>query len=200
MPASIEVRADIVAMRRRTAQVMHRQIPFATKQAVNAVAFDIMRGVISLWLRSMKIRRPAFPKWAIKVIKARDKRLIRARVWDSKDKQAIGRQVEGEIVRPMTSPLLKVPTWGLRTTKGNLRRALGNTFVGDPFNKGRLGVWERPKAKKRLGELNLLYNLEHSVDVAQHWPASVVAFQIARFNFQRHFRLESRKAVKTARI
>lgn len=100
MTIEVNVVDDVRAARRTLERIHRRQIPFATRLALNDMAFEARTEVVNtIYPRAFEVRATRFPRTAFRVDKATRSRPV-ARVFDRLKKDFLKRQAAGGVVRP----------------------------------------------------------------------------------------------------
>ncbi len=193
----ISVKSNIKDVKRQLTKAQRRQIPFAVKNALNDTAFGVRKYLIIVWGQSVNVKNRRYMAVALRITKATKQKQV-VTIFDRLGSSAMKHMTQGGRQIPSSSRFLTVPTWWSLTHGGKRRRRkINEIFVGDPFKKGRMGVWEVKQTKSR--GLRLLYNLEPSVEVDKRFPFDAAATLAATRAFPRNFDTRLRQALRTAR-
>lgn len=197
----LELRVDnnIKAFTKRFTRIQRKQIPFATANALNDVAFDGMRAVKAQLPRYFIIRN-TWTARGVRVRKAR-KTNLESQVYFAPGRGYIARQITGGVKtsrggRHVAIPQAVRPNAAARINKGKRPAALlkkPNAFVATIG--GTEGIWLRPKR----GPLKLMYVFKTSVVVRARFPFSKIMRGVVTAKFDRAFGRQMQRALRTAR-
>lgn len=211
MPVTISVRADLSRLQRQLSELERKQLPFASAQALTAVARRVQAEETKA-LSTIFDRPTPFTQRAFGVVPAR-KATLQAVVF-AKDIQAAylaphefgGRQVLGTKRAILTPKKLTVNAYG-NIPKGAVRRLKGraNVYVGTIKTKSGEtigGVWQRPTnaaRRKGKGSLKLLVRFTDPLPVAPTLHYRDRAKRIVQQHFAAEMAAALAKALRTAR-
>lgn len=176
------------------------QIPYATSQALNSTIFDVRKQIVGeTWARAFKVRNARYPSAAFRVTKA-SKRELHATLYDKLQRTSLPLHAEGGIKRPRGRSLA-IPTEKIKRTgsgkipAGKKPRTLPNSFVGNPFGKGR-GIWQKDK---RTGRMQLMYDLEVLARIRKRFNFYQDAERVVDRVYSKHWERSFNRALATAR-
>ena len=213
----IQLKADTKKLTKHLSFIQKQQVPFATSNALNAVAFDA-RSAIQKAL-PQKLDRPT--KGLIKSViveKSKKKHLI-ARVgfagkgfgkslWPETPALIMARLIAGGTRKPRGKAILVPVAKNIKTNAyGNLPRKKIATLLGKPKRyfsgkpKGRdAGVYERINKKGQPGKLKMLASWEQStVYQAGGFPLSNIVSKTVSKKYKARFNDALSKALASAK-
>ena len=210
MVVSLNIKDDIKRATRRLNDIEKRQIPQATKNAVNDTIKDIRRQIVGVTApRAFTIRNKTFISSQLRMEFSKDKRNIRAAVFDAKGRGNLELHARGGIKRPRGQHIA-IPSRfveGKRTKSGKISKALRPRQVLSKagrrqafkikFQSGQEAIVRR-KGKKS-SPLQVLYLLERSARIRKSFRFHEDATKVARRVLPGHFRKRLRQALRTAR-
>jgi hypothetical protein len=209
----INIRSNAKQVAKRMGKAGSKQIPFATKNAVNDTLFDMRKEITaSSFNRSFPTApNKQFIKSSMRVEKAKNKQRPEGSVFDRFGYDWLERQAVGGGKRPKSSRTLAVPRYGpglKRTAKGPskvrrpgvLMKQRGKYFSGKP--KGILGasagIWQRMGSKGRK-KVRQVYTFTPRADVRKAFTGYEDALVVARRTFGKNMKRSLAKALKTSR-
>ena len=213
----IQLKADTKQLTKHLNFIQRQQVPFATSNALNAVAFDA-RAAIQTALPK-KLDRPT--KGLIKSViveKSKKKHLI-ARVgfagkglgsskWAETPAVIMARLIAGGTRKPKGKAILVPIVKNIKTNAyGNLPRKKVASLLGKPTRyfsgkpKGRdAGVYERINKKGKSGKLKMLASWEQStVYQAGGFPLSNIVSKVVSRKYKARFNAALSKALASAK-
>jgi len=196
--AVISVKHDLDKLKKTLNRWEKKQIPFATSQALNDLAFSIRKDTVKvLWPRSVQVKQRGFANAAFRVEKA-TKRHLTAAVFDRLNLAIFPRQIKGEVRIPYSSTHMAVPTWWAKTPTGRIKRAarLGSSklFKMQRNGSSKPGLWMRTRQGLRL-----MYTLEKRIKVPKAFPFFELGKRTATVHWSRFMDKRLKAALKTAR-
>lgn len=210
---TISVRTNALQVARRMGQRGSKQIPFATKNAVNDTLFDVRSHLINRTFPAAFASAPnkQFIKQALRVDKAKDKHAPTGSVHDRFEYDWMERQARGGRKTPMTSRSLAVPHYGpglKRTKRGpsqkrrpaELLKNRRKYFSGKPkgFPSAAPGVWQRMGAGGRK-KIRMVYAYTTSAKVRKEFKGYEDAAHVVKREFEGHMRKNLAKALRSKR-
>ena len=210
MVVSLNIKDDIKRATLRLTDIEKRQIPQATKNAVNDTIKDIRKQIVGVTApRASTIMNQAFISSQLRMEFSKDKRNIRAAVFDAKGRGNLELHARGGIKRPRGQHIA-IPSReieGKRTKGGAIKKALRPRQVLSKagrrqafkikFQSGQEAIVRR-KGKKR-SPLQVLYLLERSARIRKSFRFHEDATKVARRVLPGHFRKRLRQALRTMR-
>ena len=213
----IQLKADTKKLTKHLSFIQKQQVPFATSNALNAVAFDARTAIQTALPK--KLDRPT--KGLIKSViveKSKKKHLI-ARVgfagkgfgsskWAESPAVIMARLIAGGTRKPKGRAILIPVTKNIKLNKyGNLPRKKISTLLAKPKRyfsgkpKGRdAGVYERIKKKGKSGQLKMLASWEQSAtyESGKFNLSSIVSKTVAK-KYKGRFNAALSKALASAK-
>ena len=219
---NISLRSDLVKLTKNLSKIQKKQIPFATKNALNAVAFSA-RSVVMNQLK-IKLDRPTtqFVK-SVRVAKATKQNLI-SKVgfagdigksnWAETPAHIMSYHIYGGTRLPIKKTIA-VPTKHQKKNKyGNLGRSKIKQYLGDKdrFFSGvpkgikgekNAGIWQRmprnSKRKKKSGNIRMLVAWEPQGEYEKRFPMKLIVEKDVSKMFPKIFDKQLKNALTTAR-
>tara|TARA_Y100000114_G_C11698892_1_gene297429 strand:+ start:192 stop:977 length:786 start_codon:yes stop_codon:yes gene_type:complete len=200
---NINVETNISAFAKALDAFGKDQIPFATAGALNDTAFIVKNAVIEdTYPAAFDVKNKRFPSTAFNVDKATKKK-FEAKVFDRLNKDYLVRHAVGGIKTPSGStisiPTEEIKISGRGVPKGKRPRALlagGKRAFRQKAKSGQDLIMQR-KGKKRY-PLRVLYVQEPSVKIDKTFDFYKDARFVAQKNFDKRFKINFKKAKKTA--
>ena len=194
----LRVRSNIKEVSKSLTRLQREQIPYAASTALNTVAFDTRKFIVSrLWPNSFpQAHNKRFPSVLYRVLKARKTRLT-ADVHEQLDRSYVGLHIRGGTKTPHRSSNVAVPVQARRTASGRTRksdtpRALKDAFVANFKGQG-------PAIFQRRGkQLLLMYVLKRSTHINAAYPFFTAGYGYAESRWSRAFDDAMRRALATA--
>lgn len=199
----INVETNISAFAKALDAFGKDQIPFATAGALNDTAFIVRKAVVEdTYPAAFDVKNKRFAGIAFRVDKA-TKRKFEAKVFDRLNKDYLLRHAVGGIKTPRGStvsiPTEEIKVSGRGVPKGKRPRALlagGKRAFRQKAKSGQDLIMQR-KGKKRY-PLRVLYVQEPSVKIDKTFDFYKDARFVAQKNFDKRFKINFKKAKKTA--
>lgn len=195
----MKVRADLKAAKREFSKLEKKAVPRAARNALNDTAFDVRTFIVkTLYPRSFPNRRNSrFPGVAFRVSRRARIGKLESRVEDVLNRYFLPLHIKGGM-KVARGQYRAVPTRRVQRTqrgvaKKHLPRNLKGGFIAD-FGRGP-GLWVQGKD----GGLELMYNLEPSVNVRAVFPFFRMGYAKGRQRWPRHFERELKHAVAKMR-
>lgn len=181
-----------------------KQLPFAMMRTINDTLFSVRKQIVTkTYPRAFSVRDKRFASNAFRVEKA-SKRKLEGRVYDRLDRANLYLHATGGIKRAKTGSLA-IPSRYVkdrRTGRGIRKTLLPREVLSTPKGhkaKGRGGnlIFQEygPKGSKR----RLLYTLKPAAKIDKRFMFYEDAKRTADRKFNRQFKVNFRKALKTAR-
>lgn len=200
----ISISSNIAAVRKRLYAYERAQLPYATAQTLNALAFEVRKEVVGpLWTAAFPGKRnAAFPSAVFRVEKATKGKYI-ARVHnDVAPRTFLDKQAKGGVRIPHGSGSISIPSTTLKPRRGahgmpqalKPRQVLSNKAFVIHRNGKRL-IMRHTKG----GGVELLYVLATSATIRKAWPVYESAEAVVRTQFARVFHAQLQRALATAR-
>lgn len=193
----ITLKSDVKNLSKKLKRIHRKQVPFATSQALNDVAFRIRNDTVKvLWPRSVKVKQRNFARVAFRVGKSH-KRNLEASVYDSLNRAFLPRQIKGGIKLPYSSTHIAIPTRNALTPTGRIKKA---ALLNNPrlfkakIKRTNPGLWMRTKKG-----LVLMYHLQPRAQVDKAFPFYTFAERTVDLKFERYWDKRMRYAIATAR-
>ncbi len=210
MVVSLNIKDDIKRATRRLNDIEKRQIPQATKNTVNDTIKDIRRQIVGVTApRAFTIRNKRFITSQMRMEFAKDKRNVRAALFDAKGRGQLEKHARGGTKTPRGKHIA-IPSReieGKRTKSGKIPKKLKPRTVLSKagrrqafrikFQSGQEAIVRR-KGKKR-SPLQVLYLLERRARIRKAFRFHEDATKVARRVLPGHFRRRLRQALRTAR-
>jgi len=204
----IELKADIKQLTKKLNKVQRKQIPFATAQAINEVAFKARKALMAQ--SKKKLDRPTpFTVKGFQVVKAKKTSLTAIVYVDSKRAKYMQFQIEGGIRTPNKRAIPVPVQKNVALNKyGNMPRKKINTllnnvkiFSGKPKGQGRnanapAGIWKRTNKNNKL---KLLVSYEPFVKYEARFPFYKIVTKVVESTFEDTFKKHLAKAILTSR-
>jgi hypothetical protein len=208
----INVYADTKAISKKLSDLAYRQMPFATAQALTAVAREV-QGQEKQALPSIFDKPTPFTENSIGVIPARkDNPVAQVFIKDIAAAYLAPYEFGGKnklnsqaLLKPVAQGVNQygnLPRTKLSQLKGQAAKGKKGIFVGKVKTKSGQevdGVWQRvPAAKGQSSHLKLLIKFTDAHEARQHMDWFKRADQIVRRTYQREFGKALAKAMATA--
>ena len=190
---------------RRRMKGFEKQIPFAMSKALNATARDAVEVTKARLDDDFTIRS----RWVQKGIRANfsNKRNLVATVGSvdefMQDQATGGTRKDGAVPmvgRGLPRPKITSPTRRAKWPGSLLEKR--NAFIGDPFDSGVEGLWQRimkGRGKSRKAGLRLLYTFEDEVQIPARWPLQDHVEEVVQERWADHTISAIQEAIDTAR-
>jgi hypothetical protein len=208
----INVKADIKQAMKRLNRIQRRQVPYATKVALDATAFDARKATQAQLPRKLKAPTP----WTIRgvrVEKAKKTKPVAAVFFNPDRAKYMKYQISGGTRTNSSGPVLVPKTIRLNKygniPRGKIRKLLQqpDTFIGTI--RGVSGVWQRGhisksgkfsrRTKSRGSNVRLLARFEDQAVYKSRFPFRKIVGGVVRSKFSRNFNQALRRALKTAK-
>ena len=209
MPVALNIRDDIKRATRRLTDIEKRQVPFATKNAINDTIKDVRKQIVGVTApRAFEVRNRRFFGVAIRMQFATKQKLTGA-VFDRLGRASLGLHARGGTKRPRGQHIA-IPGRDIenkRTVGGAIRKALRPRQVlakagrrqafKIKFRSGQEAIVRR--RGKRATPLQVLWLLERSARIPRRFRFHEDATKVAKRVLPGHFRKRLRQALRTAR-
>ena len=209
MPVALNIRDDIKRATRRLTDIEKRQVPFATKNAINDTIKDVRKQIVGVTApRAFEVRNRRFFGVAIRMQFATKQKLTGA-VFDRLGRASLGLHARGGTKRPRGQHIA-IPGRDIenkRTVGGAIRKALRPRQVlaktgrrqafKIKFRSGQEAIVRR--RGKRATPLQVLWLLERSARIPRRFRFHEDATKVAKRVMPGHFRKRLRQALRTAR-
>ena len=201
MTFGISVRADIKGAVRYLNNIQKKQIPFATSQALNDVAFDARKALQAQALK--KLDKPTrFTINGFQVKKSTKRNLTAVVFIEAKRWKYLKYQVLGGTRRPK-GKAIGLPTSNVKLNKfgnvpGKRRGLVKNKRQFIATIGGITGVWEK-RGGKRNPQLRLMHAMEPNAQYRKRFPFYKIVEGVVRSKFVRRFNKRMAGALRTAR-
>ena len=213
----IQLKADTKKLTKHLSFIQKQQVPFATSNALNAVAFDA-RSAVQKALPQRLDRPTKGLINSVQVDKSKKKHLI-ARVgfagkgfgktkWTDTPALIMARLISGGLRKPRGRAIIVPVVKNIKLNKfGNLPRTKISKLLAKPQRyfsgkpKGRDdGVYERIKKKGKLGQLKMLVSYESSTsyEAGKFNLSSIVSKTVAK-KYKARFNATLSKALASAK-
>jgi hypothetical protein len=204
----IELKADIKQLTKKLNKVQRKQIPFATAQAINEVAFKARKALMAQ--SKKKLDRPTpFTVKGFQVVKAKKTSLTAIVYVDSKRAKYMEFQIEGGIRTPNNMSIPIPIEKNMRLNKyGNMPRkkiktllAKPKIFSGKPRGEGKnanaaAGIWQRTNKNNKL---KMLVSYEKFATYKPRFPFYKIVTKVVESTFEDTFKKHLSKAILTSR-
>lgn len=203
----IDVRSNIKQVTKGLNKVQKKEIPYATSEAINNVAFQARKALMAQ--SKKKLDRPTpFTVKGFQVVKSK-KNFLEATVFiEPKRAKYMSFQVEGGVRLPKNRTIpVPVQKNVVMNDFGNMKRRvntvlnLKSTFSGKPRGEGKnanlgAGIWQRTNKNKKL---KMLVSYENLVSYKPRFPFYKIVTGVVEKNFKKTFEKELAHALATSR-